>query len=138
MAAPPTTPPESPDRDRSRRGLGFPSQSGAMVGCSRGSLPTWMTAAAARVDLSGGVTPSHQGSSSPSPSSSGPAPSAGADQELGMFERALSAAGAAFVSAIIVNPLDVAKVGSPGALTPSLTQVSPPGERVFVCVLFGV
>ncbi|WVZ93151.1 hypothetical protein U9M48_039157 [Paspalum notatum var. saurae] len=80
-----------------------------MVGCSRGSLPTWMTAAAARVDLTGGVAPSHQGSSSPSPSSSGPAPAAGADQELGMFERALSAAGAAFVSAVIVNPLDVAK-----------------------------
>ncbi|XP_020395078.1 mitochondrial carrier protein MTM1-like isoform X2 [Zea mays] len=80
-----------------------------MVGCSRGSLPTWMTAAAARVDLSGGVTPSHQGSPSPPHSSSGPAPAAGADQQLGLFERALSAAGAAFVSAIIVNPLDVAK-----------------------------
>ncbi|PWZ27459.1 Mitochondrial carrier protein MTM1 [Zea mays] len=79
-----------------------------MVGCSRGSLPTWMTAAAARVDLSGGVTPSHQGPSSSSPSS-GPSPAAGADQELGMYERAFSAAGAAFVSAIIVNPLDVAK-----------------------------
>jgi len=107
-----------PDRERSRRGLGFPSQSGAMVGCSRGSLPTWMTAAAARVDLSAGVTPSHQGSSSPSPSSSGPAPAVGADQELGMFERALSTVGAAFVSAIIINPLDVAKVGSPGHSLP--------------------
>lgn len=95
-----------------------------MVGCSRGSLPTWMTAAAARVDLSGGVTPSHQGSPSPPHSSSGPAPAAGADQQLGLFERALSAAGAAFVSAIIVNPLDVAKVGSRG--TPSLMQASPP------------
>ncbi|XP_039853918.1 mitochondrial carrier protein MTM1-like [Panicum virgatum] len=79
-----------------------------MAGCSRGSLPTWMTAASSRVDLTGGaVSPSHQGSPSPSPS--GPEPAAGADQELGMFERALSAAGAAFVSAIIVNPLDVAK-----------------------------
>jgi hypothetical protein len=39
-----------------------------------------------------------------------------------MFERALSAAGAAFVSAIIVNPLDVAKVGTP---SPSLSS-SPP------------
>ncbi|CAL5006597.1 unnamed protein product [Urochloa decumbens] len=83
-----------------------------MAGCSRGSLPTWMTAAASRVDLTGGAaSPPHLGSSSsPSPSSSsGPQPAAGADQELGMFERALSAAGAAFVSAIIVNPLDVAK-----------------------------
>ena len=35
-----------------------------------------------------------------------------------MFERALSAADAAFVSAIIVNPLDVAKVGSPGHSLP--------------------
>ncbi|GJN03391.1 hypothetical protein PR202_ga20831 [Eleusine coracana subsp. coracana] len=81
-----------------------------MAGCSRGSLPTWMTAAASRVDLTGGAASSHQGSSpSPSSSSSSQSPSAGADQELGMVERALSAAGAAFVSAIIVNPLDVAK-----------------------------
>ncbi|GJN16413.1 hypothetical protein PR202_gb03398 [Eleusine coracana subsp. coracana] len=81
-----------------------------MVGCSRGSLPTWMTAAASRVDLTGGAASSHQGSSpSQSSSSSSQSPSAGADQELGMVERALSAAGAAFVSAIIVNPLDVAK-----------------------------
>jgi len=79
-----------------------------------------MTAAASRVDLTGGaVSPSHQGSPSPSPS--GPAPAAGADQELGMFERALSAAGAAFVSAIIVNPLDVAKVGPP-LLSPKLPR----------------
>ncbi|TVU06309.1 hypothetical protein EJB05_49516 [Eragrostis curvula] len=78
-----------------------------MVGCSRGSLPTWMTAAASRVDLSGGASTSHQGA--PSSSSSQAPPGAGPDQELGMVERALSAAGAAFVSAIIVNPLDVAK-----------------------------
>lgn len=32
------------------------------------------------------------------------------DVKLGIGERALSAAGAAFLSAIIVNPLDVAKV----------------------------
>jgi solute carrier family 25, member 39/40 len=32
------------------------------------------------------------------------------DSGLGLGERALSAAGAAFISAIIVNPLDVAKV----------------------------
>ncbi|KAL6646606.1 hypothetical protein ACP70R_015683 [Stipagrostis hirtigluma subsp. patula] len=76
-----------------------------MVGCSRGSLPTWMTAAASRVDLSGGAAQAHQG---PPPSAS-PPPAPAADQELGMAERALSAAGAAFISAIIVNPLDVAK-----------------------------
>jgi solute carrier family 25, member 39/40 len=104
-----------------------------MVGCSRGSLPTWMTAAAARVDLSGGVTPSHQGPSSSSPSS-GPSPAAGADQELGMYERAFSAAGAAFVSAIIVNPLDVAKVGSSGH---SLAHADLSSPSV-VCLRFGV
>ncbi|GKV31281.1 hypothetical protein SLEP1_g39988 [Rubroshorea leprosula] len=32
------------------------------------------------------------------------------DTQLGIAERAFSAAGAAFLSAIIVNPLDVAKV----------------------------
>ena len=32
------------------------------------------------------------------------------DDKLGVGERAFSAAGAAFLSAIIVNPLDVAKV----------------------------
>jgi hypothetical protein len=42
--------------------------------------------------------------------------SAAEDQELGMAERALSAAGAAFVSAIIVNPLDVAMVSGPGLI----------------------
>jgi solute carrier family 25 protein 39/40 len=79
-----------------------------------------MTAAAARVDLSsagggGGIPGSGASSSSSSqPGYSGPHQQAGvagaaADQELGMAERALSAAGAAFVSAIIVNPLDVAK-----------------------------
>ncbi|XP_062195943.1 mitochondrial carrier protein MTM1-like isoform X2 [Phragmites australis] len=87
-----------------------------MVGCSRGSLPTWMTAAASRVDLSGGVAPSHQGSPSSTSSSTQAPPAAGADTELGMVERALSAAGAAFISAVIVNPLDVAKAQAAGVL----------------------
>lgn len=34
------------------------------------------------------------------------------DSDLGIGERALSAAGAAVISAIIVNPLDVAKVSA--------------------------
>ena len=45
-----------------------------------------------------------------------------------MFERALSAAGAAFVSAIIVNPLDVAKVGRPPGHPPP--SPSPPSSPV--------
>jgi hypothetical protein len=54
-----------------------------------------------------------------------------------MFERALSAAGAAFVSAIIVNPLDVAKVGSPGhSLTLTHAGLSSSPESV-LCVRFG-
>nr|CAB3482846.1 unnamed protein product [Digitaria exilis] len=116
-----------------------------MAGCSRGSsLPTWMTAAASRVDLTGGaVSPSHQGSSSPSTSSSsGPAPAAAADLELGMFERALSAAGAAFVSAIIVNPLDVAKAQAAGVLyhhPPQMAALGPDAVRNLIsfCVLWG-
>lgn len=63
-----------------------------------------MTAAAARVDLSGGGA-----SSGSQPSHPGTLDAAVADQELGMAERAVSAASAAFISAIIVNPLDVAK-----------------------------
>ncbi|KAG8087203.1 hypothetical protein GUJ93_ZPchr0010g10244 [Zizania palustris] len=80
-----------------------------MVGCSRGGgLPAWMTAAAARVDLTGGAAmpgtaPSQQVSSGQNQAA------VAAEKELGMGERALSAAAAAFVSAIIVNPLDVAK-----------------------------
>jgi hypothetical protein len=54
-----------------------------------------------------------------------------------MFERALSAAGAAFVSAIIVNPLDVAKVGSPGhSLTLTHAGLSSSPESVLF-VRFG-
>jgi solute carrier family 25, member 39/40 len=84
-----------------------------------------MTAAASGVDLSGGSA------ASPSASSQAPPPTA-ADQELGMAERALSAAGAAFISAIIVNPLDVAKVSGLGSLALSL---SPP-RSVCKCLRF--
>jgi solute carrier family 25, member 39/40 len=94
-----------------------------MAGCSRGSFPIWMTAAASRVDLAGGAA------ASPSSSSQAP-PATAADQELGMVERALSAAGAAFISAIIVNPLDVAKVSGLGSLVP--LPLSPPAFRVQV------
>ena len=76
-----------------------------MAGGSRGGFPAWITAAAARVDLSGGGAAATSGSQQPSL----PGTSAG-DQDLGLAERCASAASAAFISAIIVNPLDVAKV----------------------------
>ncbi|KAG8047057.1 hypothetical protein GUJ93_ZPchr0008g11929 [Zizania palustris] len=85
-----------------------------MVGCTRGGgFPYWMTADASRVDLSGGAamtgTAPSQPRSSGQQQGSAAAAATSAGQELGMAESGLSAAGAAFVSAIIVNPLDVAK-----------------------------
>ncbi|KAM0906380.1 hypothetical protein ACQ4PT_016804 [Festuca glaucescens] len=76
-----------------------------MAGGSRGGFPAWMTAAAARVDLSGGGG----ATSGSQPSHPGTSAAAAGDHDLGMAERCLSAASAAFISAIIVNPLDVAK-----------------------------
>lgn len=74
--------------------------------CSRPTVPSWLSAAS-RVDFDGGA--------------SAAMPEAvfldGRDQsnslsdfDMGFSERVLSATGAAFLSAIIVNPLDVAKV----------------------------
>lgn len=42
---------------------------------------------------------------------SDPRPLPATDYKMGFRERALSAAGAAVISAVLVNPLDVAKVG---------------------------
>jgi solute carrier family 25 protein 39/40 len=80
-----------------------------MAGSSRQSLPSWITAAAAtttttRVDIEGinkeGGPKNEESKSVPSAS----------DFDLGFVERAFAAAGAAVLSAVIVNPLDVAKV----------------------------
>ncbi|OWM68685.1 mitochondrial carrier protein MTM1-like [Punica granatum] len=97
-----------------------------MVG-SRQGVPSWVSAAAAtRVDFEANVSSSSSSSASASASSSsdnnmfrGESPQEQqqqqlqqyrlADFNLGFGERALSAAGAAVLSAIIVNPLDVAK-----------------------------
>ncbi|KAI9399927.1 hypothetical protein POPTR_002G167700v4 [Populus trichocarpa] len=79
-----------------------------MAGSSRQSLPSWITAAAAtttttRVDIEGinkeGGPKNEESKSVPSAS----------DFDLGFVERAFAAAGAAVLSAVIVNPLDVAK-----------------------------
>lgn len=90
-----------------------------MVGCSRHGLPKWI-AAATRVDLDGAssspgspksdASSSSLRSSSSSSSSSPQLRSSSPDPSTGFGERALSAAGAAVLSAVLVNPLDVAKV----------------------------
>ncbi|OAY82453.1 Mitochondrial carrier protein MTM1 [Ananas comosus] len=79
-----------------------------MVGCSRHNLPSWMSAAS-RVDFDNLPRPAPGGDAAAPPPPQSPGRGSAADAELGFAERALSAAGAAFLSAIIVNPLDVAK-----------------------------
>ncbi|KAJ6334615.1 hypothetical protein OIU78_011480 [Salix suchowensis] len=81
-----------------------------MAGSSRQGLPSWITVAAAatttRVDIEGINNSSEEGS--PKYEESKTVPSA-SDFDLGFAERAFAAAGAAVLSAVIVNPLDVAK-----------------------------
>lgn len=87
-----------------------------MVGCSRSGFPKWITAAT-RVEFDGASSTNASKSEAQS-TSSPPSPSAAhlgsslPDTQMGFGERALSAAGAAVISAILVNPLDVAKVRS--------------------------
>ncbi|KAM1707716.1 hypothetical protein ACFX13_000863 [Malus domestica] len=77
-----------------------------MVG-SRHGLPSWMTtAAASRVDFEGNVDTMFREAKEQQKLFHSMRVS---DANLGFGERSLSAAGAAFVSAILVNPLDVAK-----------------------------
>ncbi|XP_010924817.2 mitochondrial carrier protein MTM1 isoform X1 [Elaeis guineensis] len=76
-----------------------------MVGPSRQSLPQWMSAASS-VDVDGAANLSR---SDASPSSPSHRRSSYSDANMGFGVRALSAAGAAFLSAILMNPLDVVK-----------------------------
>ncbi|KAL6982019.1 hypothetical protein U1Q18_023636 [Sarracenia purpurea var. burkii] len=82
-----------------------------MVGTKQG-LPSWISAAAAsRVEIDGNLTSVsgtmvREGSEE---SSSHQSQHRSSDLNLGFGERAFSAAGAAVLSAILVNPLDVAK-----------------------------
>ncbi|EOX95787.1 Mitochondrial substrate carrier family protein [Theobroma cacao] len=79
---------------------------------SRQGLPSWISAAAAtRVDSEGNVEnmiKDGHGDSTSQPQSQ-KSSKAVTDVDLSFGERAFSASGAAFLSAIIVNPLDVAK-----------------------------
>ncbi|KAB1219559.1 Mitochondrial carrier protein MTM1 [Morella rubra] len=85
-----------------------------MVGSKQG-LPSWISAAAVtRVDFQGNSSISMPESMLKETSSSSASPSSFSkkvlsDVNLGFGERALSAAGAAVLSAVLVNPLDVAK-----------------------------
>lgn len=82
-----------------------------MAGGSRQSLPSWIGAAAAsRVDIDGNVSSvSETMFSSKDVINKDDSKTVSLDANLGFAERALSAAAAAVVSAVIVNPLDVAK-----------------------------
>ncbi|MQL94756.1 hypothetical protein Taro_027429, partial [Colocasia esculenta] len=78
---------------------------GRIAGSSRNKLPPWMSAASSPVDFDGAPNVQNRGASSPASPGRRPA-----DFRMSYGERAVSAAGAAFLSAILVNPLDVAKV----------------------------
>ncbi|KAH7578019.1 hypothetical protein ACOSP7_000875 [Xanthoceras sorbifolium] len=80
-----------------------------MVGTSK-SVPTWLSAAAAtRVDLEGNVSSVSENMFKDGKEEALLNSKPVNDFHLGFGERAFSAAGAAFISAVIVNPLDVAK-----------------------------
>ncbi|KAJ4851522.1 Carrier protein, mitochondrial [Turnera subulata] len=76
-----------------------------MVG-SRPGLPSWIPAAATRVDIEGMSSNNYNNNNKAEESKP---PLASPDGDLGFAERAFAAAGAAVISAVIVNPLDVAK-----------------------------
>ncbi|KAK9280398.1 hypothetical protein L1049_014087 [Liquidambar formosana] len=72
---------------------------------TRQNVPSWLSAAVSRVDFEGNVSPMSEKMFKEGKDDSRPI----SDINLGFGERTLSAAGAAFLSAILVNPLDVAK-----------------------------
>ncbi|KAH6812061.1 Mitochondrial substrate carrier family protein, partial [Perilla frutescens var. frutescens] len=76
-----------------------------MVGSSRQGLPSWigLTTATRKVELDQNMRKEESIITKPSRNSDI------SDFDLSFGERALSAAGAAVISAVIVNPLDVAK-----------------------------
>ena len=82
-----------------------------MVGTRQG-LPSWISAAVSRVEIDGNVTSVMvKGEEGGEESSSQYHHSETlTDVNLGFAERAFSAAGAAILSAVLVNPIDVAKL----------------------------
>lgn len=75
---------------------------------SKPGVPSWISAAAVtKLDFEGKENMLKEAATS---SSSSYSTRGLADVDLGFGERALAAAGAAALSAVIVNPLDVAKV----------------------------
>ncbi|OVA01909.1 Mitochondrial substrate/solute carrier [Macleaya cordata] len=79
---------------------------------SRPGVPSWMSAAASRVDFDGNVSSMSEAifpESRETSSSSTQHSNNLSDFNLGFGERTFSAAGAAILSVILVNPLDVAK-----------------------------
>ncbi|GAY51383.1 mitochondrial carrier protein MTM1 [Citrus sinensis] len=105
-----------------------------MVVGSRVSVPSWMSAAAAtRVDLEGSVSSVTVSSETSSKEEALRHSEAINDFSLGFAERAFSAAGAAIVSAVIVNPLDVAKMLSDMRNSPSCTCAVPGTEPAPEC-----
>ncbi|KAJ4952855.1 hypothetical protein NE237_029687 [Protea cynaroides] len=83
-----------------------------MVG-SRQTLPSWISAAASRVDFDGSVSSMSEAMFTEGREASSPQPynsNTLSDANLSFGERAISASGAAVLSVILVNPLDVAKI----------------------------
>lgn len=85
--------------------------------CSRNTIPSWLSAAS-RVDFDSGAAAAASNASMPETvflegrgeASSTTHSNALSDYNMGFKERIFSAAGAAFLSAVLVNPLDVAKI----------------------------
>ena len=72
--------------------------------------PSWLTAAAKRVGFEGNIDNKSVPTNEDTQMSQPHKLKSLSDVKLSLSERALSAAGAAVISAVIVNPLDVAKV----------------------------